>query len=181
MQILFMRHGQTNYNLLGLCNDDPHCDVHLTAVGIAQAEAAAQQLQGEPLELIVTSALPRTIQTAQIINRYHQVPMRVHPALNDIRSGFDGRPVADYFAATAHDPLHFAANSGESLLQHKQRVLTYFDWLRQQPYAMILSIAHEETLRVFYAWFHQLADARLRELHFANCEVLRFEFDPAGH
>ena len=43
----------------------------------------------------------------------------------------------------------------------------------------ILSIAHEETLRVFYAWFHGIPDARLRELHFANCEVLQFEFNPA--
>jgi len=180
MQLLFMRHGQTHYNLLGLCNDDPARDVHLTDTGIGQAEHAAKKLRNEHLQLIVTSELPRTIQTGEIINRYHQVPMQVNPILNDIRSGFDGRTVAEYFAAIAHDPLHIAVHGGESLLQHKQRVLTYFDWLRQQPYTTILSIAHEETLRVFYAWFHNIADNQLRELHFANCEVLRFEFDPAG-
>jgi len=178
MHLLFMRHGQTNYNLLGLCNDDPGRDVHLTATGIAQAETAAKQLRQTPLDMIVTSELPRTRQTGDIINRYHRLVLQQHPALNDIRSGFDGRPVSEYFAAIAADPLHIAINSGESLVAHKRRVLTYLDWLRQQTAQTILSIAHEETLRVFYAWFHDLADEQLRELHFANCEVVHFEFDP---
>ena len=177
MQILFMRHGQTNYNLLGLCNDDPADDVHLTATGIAQAEAAAEALRRTPLDMIVTSELPRTRQTAEIINRYHGLGLQTHPALNDIRSGFNGKPVADYFAATAADPLRIAANGGESLLMHKARVLTYLDWLRQQTVHTILSIAHEETLRVFYAWFHGLADDKLRELQVGNCEVMQFDFN----
>lgn len=178
MQLLFMRHGQTNFNLLGLCNDDPGRNVHLTAAGIVQAEAAAERLRRVPLELIVTSELPRTRQTGDIINRYHRLALQVHPALNDIRSGFDGQPVSEYFAAIAADPLHTSVNGGESLLMHKQRVLGYLDWLRQQSAQTILSIAHEETLRVFHAWFNGLADAQLRDLHFANCEVLKFEFDP---
>lgn len=169
-----MRHGQTNYNLLGLCNDDPQQDVHLTETGIAQAEAAALQLREVSLALIVTSELPRTRQTAAIINQYHQAPVVAHAAINDIRSGFEGRPVADYFAATRADPLHIAANGGESLLMHKIRVLTYLDWLRKKPYELILTIAHEETLRVFHAHFNNIPDEKLRELHFANCEVLSY-------
>lgn len=179
MQVLFMRHGQTNYNLLGLCNDDPGRDVHLTAEGITQAEAVAERLRLVPLDRIVTSELPRTRQTGEIINCYHRLPLLSHPALNDIRSGFDGRPVTEYFAAITTDPLHAAVNGGESLLLHKQRVLNYLDWLQQQPAQTILSIAHEETLRVFYAWFHDLRDEQLRELHFANCELLQFELPSA--
>lgn len=175
MQALFMRHGQTNYNLLGLCNDNPQTDVHLTDTGIRQARAVAQQLRSEPIELIVTSELPRTRQTADIINACHHVPVLSHAALNDIRSGFDGRPVTEYFSATAADPLHLSVYGGESLLLHWQRVLPYLDWLRRQPQQTILSIAHEETLRVFYAWFNGIEPEALRSLHFANCEVLRFE------
>lgn len=177
IQVLFMRHGQTQYNLLGLCNDNPTDTVLLTPTGIVQAEVAASDLQTTPLDLIVTSELPRTIQTGDIINRTHGVPQLTHAALNDIRSGFNGKSVAEYFAAIAADPLHLAVNGGESLLMHKQRVLPYLDWLRQQTAQCILSIAHEETLRVFYAWFHGLPDNELRELHFGNCELFSFELD----
>ncbi len=38
MKTYFMRHGQTNYNVLGLCNDDPARPVHLTDLGIEQVQ-----------------------------------------------------------------------------------------------------------------------------------------------
>jgi len=180
MQLYFMRHAQTNYNLLGLCNDDPTRDVHLTEAGIAQARAAAEHLRRVQLDMLVCSQLPRTRQTAEIINTYHGLEILSHPALNDIRSGFDGRPVAEYFSAIEPDPLHLAVNGGESLMMHKHRVLTYFDWLKQQNCRSVLSIVHEETLRVFYAWFNGLADEKLRELHFGNCEVFHYEFTAAN-
>jgi len=179
MHVLFMRHGQTNYNLLGLCNDDPIDDVHLTTTGISQAKTAAEKLRTTTLDMIVTSELPRTRQTGEIINRYHALQIQTHPALNDIRSGFNGRPVSEYFAATQSDPLHIAVNGGESQLTHKQRVLSYLDWLRLQTAETILSIAHEETMRVFYAWFHHMPDEKLRDLHFTNCEIVEFDFNPA--
>lgn len=180
MRLLFMRHGQTNYNLLGLCNDNPTRDVHLTQTGIEQARIAGQRLSQEPLDMIVTSELPRTRQTGEIINESHKLKLQQHPALNDIRSGFDGEPVSEYFAAIAADPLHIAVRGGESLLRHKQRVLTYLDWLSCQSASTVLSIAHEETLRVFHAWFNRLPDEQLRNLHFANCEVVEYNFIPGA-
>ena len=119
MKLYCLRHGETVYNRLELCNDDPGRDVRLTPEGIRQAEAAAERLRAAPVERIITSELPRTRQTADIINRYHHAPVQSHPALNDIRSGFESRPVAEYFAATGHDRLHIRVNGGESLLDYK--------------------------------------------------------------
>jgi len=45
MDFYCMRHGRTNYNDLGLCNDDPGRDVYLTETGIAQAQSAAHGLR----------------------------------------------------------------------------------------------------------------------------------------
>lgn len=177
MHVYFMRHGETNYNRLGLCNDDPARDVHLTETGIQQAEQVARQLRYDRIELIVTSELSRTLQTAEIINRFHDAPIIQHTAINDIRSGFDGQPVQDYFAATDADPLHSSVNGGESLLQHKARVLGYLDWLKQQSQQLILTVAHEETLRVFYAFFNHTPDTQLRSLQFGNCDVLKYRLD----
>lgn len=174
MNLYVLRHGETDYNRLGLCNDDPRRDVRLTATGKAQAEAAALALRDTPLERIITSQLPRTRQTAEIINRYHGLAIETDGLLNDIRSGFDGRPVADYFAAIAHDPLRARAHGGESLLDYKARVLRFIDWLESQPQDCVLVVAHEETLRIFEARFRAVPDSALRELQFANCALQRY-------
>lgn len=175
MRVYFIRHGQTNYNLLHLCNDNPRLNVHLTSTGEAQALAAAERLSNAGIERIIVSELPRTRQTADIINRYHNAPIDSHSLINDIRSGFDSQPVAEYFAAIAHDRLHAQVNGGESLLQHKERVLNFLDWLHLQPQQTLLVVAHEETLRVFIAHFKHLTNEQMLDLNIGNCEYVIFE------
>lgn len=176
MPLYAMRHGRTNFNDLGLCNDDPERDVHLTDTGVAQIEAAAEKLRDVPLQRIVTSQLPRTRQTAEIVNRYHQVPVSAHSDLNDICSGFDGRPVADYFAAISADPLNTRPPGGESLLEHKQRIARFVDWLRQQPEQSILLVVHEETLRALSALLNHLDNRTMTQLHFDNGQIVEFDW-----
>ncbi len=171
MNIYVMRHGRTNYNELGLCNDNPSVDVHLNEIGKQQAQAAAEQLRDVFLDRIIVSPLPRTRQTAEFINQYHDASIEVHPDIADIRTGFDGKPVGEYFAAIAHDPLNARANAGESLLDHKRRVLGFIHWLQGRPQENIIVVAHEETMRVFVAYFEaNVPDERLRDIHIGNCE-----------
>lgn len=178
MKLYVMRHGRTNYNELGLCNDDPKTDVHLNDTGKLQAQAAAERLRDVTLDRIIVSPLLRTRQTAEFVNRYHAAPIEVHPEISDIRSGFDGRTVDEYFAAIAHDPLNARVNGGESLLDHKQRVLGFIDWLQHQPQENILVVAHEETIRVFVAYFEgNIPDERLRDIHIGNCEYRCYKLD----
>jgi alpha-ribazole phosphatase len=177
MKLYCLRHGETRYNRLGLCNDDPGRDVRLTSEGIRQAEVVGERLKSAPIERIITSELPRTRETADIINRHHGVPMESHQALNDIRTGFESRPVAEYFAATGHDRLHLSVNGGESLLDYKRRVTGFIDWLAVQPEETVLVVAHEETLRVFTVCFSALPDAALLELNYGNCELIEFTLD----
>jgi alpha-ribazole phosphatase len=174
MQVYFIRHGQTNYNLLHLCNDVVNKQVLLTEQGKLQAATLAQQLNPIYFDKIIVSELPRTRQTADIINQSRQVPVITHPLINDIRSGFDSQPVALYQQAIAQDRMHACINGGESLLQHKQRVMRFIHWLKLQPDNCILVIAHEETLRVFKAVFELLNDAQMIDLKFDNCAVLHY-------
>jgi alpha-ribazole phosphatase len=168
-----LRHGQSEYNLLGLCNDDPALPVALTQEGLRQASAAADRLAGVPFDAAFTSPLPRAIQTAGVVLRGRDVPLVVEPRLADIRSGVEGRPVTDYFAAIAHDPLHARVNDGESLLDHAARVAGFLEWLLDQPYREVLLVAHEETLRAVKAFAEELEVADVIGLEFANCEPYR--------
>ena len=61
-RIYLMRHAQVRY-FEGV---HPH-DVLLTEVGRAQAAAAHDALRGIPFDRVVTSGLPRTIETARIV------------------------------------------------------------------------------------------------------------------
>ncbi|MCE7913472.1 MAG: histidine phosphatase family protein [Nitrosomonas sp. PRO4] len=179
MNIYAMRHGRTNYNDLGLCNDDASQHVYLTELGIAQAQSAALELRDVKFQRVIVSPLPRTRQTAEIVNRYHGVPIEVHEDIADLRSGFEGKPVAEYFAAISHDPLKARVNGGESLLDYKQRILRFIDWLKLQQQETVLIVAHEDTMRVFVAYFQGgVEDSQLRDLHFGNCEYRRYVFDP---
>jgi probable phosphoglycerate mutase len=170
-----MRHGRTNYNDLELCNDDPTVDVHLNETGKQQAQAAAEKLRNVKLDRIIVSPLPRTRQTAEIVNQYHNLAIDTHHGIADIRSGFEGKGVNDYFSAIADDPLNARINDGESLLDHKKRILAFIDWLKKQREQNILVVAHEETLRVFVAYFEgNVADKQLRDIHIGNCEYKKY-------
>ena len=164
MNIYIIRHGQTNYNVLGLCNDNPARGVYLTEQGVTQAERVAKNLAFDPIDAIFVSQLPRTRQTARFINAYHNVRIIERAEINDIRTGFDGRPVDEYFALVGNDRLGKVPPGGESLSQFKIRVNAFIDSLLQEPYRNILVVAHEETMRVFAARFNNLTDQEMEKL-----------------
>jgi broad specificity phosphatase PhoE len=145
---------------------------------VAQAEAAAEALRDTPIEHVFTSELPRTRQTGEIVNRHHGAPVTAHPGINDIRSGFEGRPVAEYQAAIAADPLHIRPPGGESLTEHARRVTAFLEEIEARPERTVLVVAHEETLRVVAGRYRGMPLAETVGLAFANCEVLRFTPPP---
>ncbi|HKK14904.1 MAG TPA: histidine phosphatase family protein [Gammaproteobacteria bacterium] len=174
MQLYLMRHGETNYNVMGLCNDDPGDPVYLTERGRQQALETAQQLKDTPIGRIAVSELPRTAQTADIINACHHAPVSVRPELNDIRTGFNGRPVREFHQALADSPLDAKAPGGESIREHKARVLKVLQWLDALSEPQVLLVSHEEPLRVLIAHFRGLDDRDMMALNIGNCEILSF-------
>lgn len=174
MRFIGLRHGQSQYNLRGLCNDRPTRKVALTPLGEQQAEQAGAALLGESVSAIYCSPLLRARQTAEIVNRHLHLPLTAVPALADIRSGFDGLPVADYLAAIAHDPVNARTNGGESFADYMQRVCAFLEALQQRGADQVLLVAHEETLRVFEVWADRRAMTRVVGKAFANCQPYAF-------
>ena len=52
-KFLFLRHGQTDWNLQGRFQG--HSDIPLNETGLAQARLAAERLSGQGIELIISS------------------------------------------------------------------------------------------------------------------------------
>jgi broad specificity phosphatase PhoE len=175
--VLFMRHAESRYNVLQLCNDDPSIPVPLTEKGRAQADAAAESLRHVPIDLIFVSQLLRAQETGERVNRYHGAPLRVDARLNDRRTGFEGRPVAEYLAARQYDPLGFSAEGGETYAELKARVLDILHEIRQLAVRRLLVVAHHEVLQVVHGHFNGLADQEVLNFWVENAGVLEYKWE----
>ncbi|MEQ1806185.1 MAG: histidine phosphatase family protein, partial [Burkholderiaceae bacterium] len=83
--IFLARHGQSESNNQKLITGQ--LDVHLSERGREQSESLARCLADEPLAAIYTSALVRTVETAQPTASAKQLAIVSLPALNEIHLG----------------------------------------------------------------------------------------------
>lgn len=160
MKLYIARHGRTNYNDLGLCNADPTVDVHLTPEGIEQAKALADKLKQLSFDHIFVSELKRTQQTADIVNRFHNLSIEIDSRLNDGRSGFEGKPFSEYSKAFEAAPNKWTArfNDGESVEDIKERVADFLSELRTRPYQAVLIITSQWIIQALLVVLRQVSD-----------------------
>lgn len=152
MKLYVARHGQTNYNDLGLCNSDPTTDVHLTEVGTKQAENLANKLKDVKIDQIFVSELKRTKQTADIVNQFHDVPVNIDARLNDNRSGYEDKHFSEYYAAldSSNNKWSVRLNDGESLEDVKERVRSFLDELKAKSYSSVLVVTSMVIVQAIY-------------------------------
>ena len=84
-QILLARHGETDWNRNGRVQG--HTDIPLNATGIAQAQALAERLAGEPLAAVFASDLERARVTAAAVAARHELPVSIDPDLREKNFG----------------------------------------------------------------------------------------------
>ncbi|MBN1950589.1 MAG: histidine phosphatase family protein [Bacteroidales bacterium] len=83
--VTMIRHGETEWNiamrLQGMGNSD------LTEKGILQARQAAQILRHRHFDQLISSDLQRAVDTAMILNEYHQMELRTEVSLRERNFG----------------------------------------------------------------------------------------------
>jgi broad specificity phosphatase PhoE len=137
-----MRHAQVRY----FQGEHPH-DVLLTPEGRIQAEAAAEALRGIRFDRVITSGLPRTLETARAVAPDAEI--EENPALREIESG-ELRGVApetvQEMMTTAFRgvvPLDTRFLGGETIGELFDRVLPELDALLGDPrWDVVLLVLH---------------------------------------
>lgn len=122
MSILLVRHGET---LLNASRTLQPADTPLSPRGLAQAHAAARRLGGAKLSAIVSSDLPRAMQTAEAIAAACGLPILREPLLQERNFGeLRGLP----YDGLGFDPLSMpgAPPGGESAEAFRARVARAF-------------------------------------------------------
>lgn len=173
MDIYFTRHGQTNFNLLNLCNDDPTIDVHLTKEGILQARKAKEDLKEVKFDLVITSELPRTKETALIITEDYQTIFHTDSRINDRKTGFEGKSVSDFFKAIKSDMLNMKIDGGESFQEEKKRVFAFLKELKSCKNKNILVVSHSETMQIINGYSKNLSDNEMLNTRIDNCAIFK--------
>jgi len=93
--LLLARHGETDWNALQLIQGQQ--DRPLSLKGFMQRKNLFFHLQSLPLVKIYTSALQRTIQTAQPLSDEKKIPLTIFPDLNEVKLGvFEGEHKIDF-------------------------------------------------------------------------------------
>lgn len=155
MKILVIRHGLTKYNKLKMINgqtvEDP-----LVPEGI-EAIRQVVTLLPDKIDVIYTSDLPRTKQTAEIVNEHFNTDIICTPMLRDIHFGsLTGKTwdeVAEERGKEFIDNYHkqqynFHNLGGESFQDVKKRVLEVLEEIKQKHYGKkVLVVTHGGIIR----------------------------------
>lgn len=144
-RIYLMRHGHVTYFQDG--RPLHPADVPLTEVGREQARAAAAVLDGVRFDRVITSGLPRTVETAEIVAS--DAEPELWPELREIESG-NLRDIPEdelerTFVEAWHDVVPEDATflGGESIRSLLDRVLPAVDRLLADPeWDVVLAVLH---------------------------------------
>lgn len=136
MNVYFVRHGQTDWNVAHRIQSQGAAEVDLNATGVAQAEATAEWLAHASLafDRIYASPYRRTRHTAEIIcSRVGGTPV-LDDRLREIDFGdYNGTTygeagyIDDNIRAAFEDPPAFVPHGGESYGQFLDRVGGFLD------------------------------------------------------
>ncbi|MBI5798107.1 histidine phosphatase family protein [Candidatus Woesearchaeota archaeon] len=143
MKLILVRHGQSEHNVKGIMQG--HISSKLTEQGKKQAQDAADILKNERIDEIYASDLGRVIETANIINTYHQNKIKFTPVLRERSMGkFEGQPaeILENAVKESGEAYHlFRPDGGESCLDTRNKMIIFLN-------EMIVKHAHQTILLV---------------------------------
>jgi len=153
-QLILVRHGETQHNEKGCyCGWE---DSPLTDKGLEDVQQIVRQLDGEKLDLIISSDLNRTIKTADIINEFYKTERLIEKNLREINfglwEGLNYEEVASQYPLECenwhNDWIEYTIPQGESLRQMYERVINSIDLhLKLNPNKSILVVSHGGSIR----------------------------------
>ncbi len=177
MKAYFFRHGQTNYNLSRLCNNDPGVDVHLTELWIEQATSLVPFFRWKILDKVYISNLPRTKQTTEIALSEATYDLEMEPRIYDRITWFNGRSADEFWSALWHDILNAKMPWCESHHDVKLRVHSFLrelasnkGWLKE-----ICVVTHTEIMKIITGYYQGLSNTDTWNLQIEQCKVLEIQ------
>jgi len=152
-EYIIMRHGEADSNVLNIVSSYPEKTViGLTKKGARQVMKVATELKNEKIDIIISSPLKRTNDTAKIIADHCGVEYKIDNRITEYNFGtMSGKPIEEFEALIGNDEGKFkiAPENGETLIAVRKRMLDCIGELEgQYKSKKILLIGHGDPLWV---------------------------------
>ncbi len=139
-QFIFIRHGQTDWNVRGTMQGST--DIPLNEIGIEQAYEAQRILKSQPIATICHSPLSRAKKTAMIINEALNCPMVEIEDLSEWHFGpYEGADYEDWMGEMFRGTLPEIPEGIEKRDRFFTRVYGAINQALAQP-GLVLIVAH---------------------------------------
>lgn len=150
MKLIVTRHGETEENLAGIMQG--HLPGKLSEEGKIQAKKLARRLKDEKIDVIYSSDLARTVDTANEIAFFHkETPLLLTAELRERKHGeFEGKKRGELNEEKVSQfrSITTAPKSGESWLQVYERAQLFLDKLiHKHKNQTVLIVSHGGFIR----------------------------------
>jgi alpha-ribazole phosphatase len=184
MNLLLVRHGQTDWNLAQRFQGQS--DIPLNETGRKQAQALADRLSAEPFDAVYSSDLQRATETARIICRSGFQPDNRLREVNF--GGWEGltydtikEKFPDALEAWENNIFKNAPPNGETLEGLSARVQSMLDELRAKHQDQtVLIVAHGGVLQTLICLALNLPPTMYWQFHLSTASLSEIAFYPAG-
>lgn len=173
MRILFVRHGATNLNMprrmQGASNSK------LNENGISQAEETREKLKNENINVIISSPQIRALETAQIINKEHNIEIIIDDRIKEMNYGeIEGDLYKPEYWNMDFD---YASVNGENITDFIKRVYNFIDEIKEKyKDKTVLITSHGGVSRIFRCYFEGIPENKnLANYGIKNCEVMEID------
>ena len=155
MKVYFIRHGQTQHNVLEISQNDT---VALSDEGQKQAEILAKRFSKIPIDIIFASPMQRARQTAEIINKELKKEIIYSELIREWRrpAELEGKRRDDADVLELHkvlnlhqDDQNWHYSDEENFIEFKNRVKKFLDFLTLEvKQENVLVVSHGGTIKM---------------------------------
>ena len=196
MKLIIVRHGETDYNVKGLIQGQR--DTMLTENGIKQTKALAEFFREKKIDVIYSSPLVRALDTAKIINEFHDASLIISLNLKERSFGeHEGKLGIDLdseLKGCLKDP-YFTPKNGENTLHVMERIRLFLDELidKYQSTSKVVMIVGHKVVNLcligsLLGWsIENLYSEKLHSTSFTTIEIDKdgnselIDFDDTSH
>ena len=171
--IYIVRHGQTEWNKIKRIAG--RTDIELNQQGILQAQQIADMFKDVKFDVVISSPLKRTLQTAQIITK---TPIVIDERLIERSNGeLEGKMVKDVPQDLDFNNENETRFNIENIKDFRKRILSFCnDLTTKYKGKNVLVTTHSGVILYIRCFFEgEPKDNNFNLYKVSNCEILKYE------